>query len=267
LAPVQLTSFGHPDTTGIPNMDYFVSSENYETGDAQQHYSERLVTLPNAGTLAYYHRPTPPDVAPARERFGLSAADRIYLCPQSLFKIHPEMDDIFLGILEKDESAKIVLIEMVQKELRTALEQRMQKTLRGYMQRVSFVESLPYDQFLGLIQCADVMLDTLHFNGQNTSLEAFSLGTPVVTMPGQLQRERHTYGMYRAMNFMGLVAATKSEYVEKAVHIATDPEFRRHCKNRIAESCGVLFENAEFVRNCEKMFLHMVQQRISARSS
>ena len=22
LAPVQLTSFGHPDTTGIPNMDY-----------------------------------------------------------------------------------------------------------------------------------------------------------------------------------------------------------------------------------------------------
>src|SRR5947199_133897 len=35
LAPVQLTSFGHPDTTGIPNLDYFLSSSSYELPGAQ----------------------------------------------------------------------------------------------------------------------------------------------------------------------------------------------------------------------------------------
>jgi len=41
--------------------------------------------------------------------------------------------------------------------------------------------------FLHLQALADVLLDTIHFGGGNTSLEAFAFGTPVVTLPG-----RHT---------------------------------------------------------------------------
>jgi hypothetical protein len=40
------------------------------------------------------------------------------------------------------------------------------------------------------------MLDTLHFNGMNSSLEALAVGLPVVTLPTQLQRGRHTRAMY-----------------------------------------------------------------------
>ncbi len=45
LAPVQCVSFGHPDTTGIPAMDYFVSNDLYEGPEAAGHYSERLFLL------------------------------------------------------------------------------------------------------------------------------------------------------------------------------------------------------------------------------
>ncbi len=42
LAPVQCLSFGHPNTTGIPNMDYFISNDLFEPEDAASHYSETL---------------------------------------------------------------------------------------------------------------------------------------------------------------------------------------------------------------------------------
>lgn len=264
LAPIQITSFGHPDTTGIPNMDYFISSENYELAGAQEHYSERLVTLPDAGTLSYYYRPPKPAAPRSKESFGFCPKDRIYLCPQTLFKVHPDMDELFLGILEGDPDAKIILIEPSATHLRKALECRMRPVLGELAERVVYLKSLPYEDYLSLIQCADVMLDTLHFNGQNTSLEALSLNIPVVTLPGTMQRERHTYGMYAAMRFTELVAGTKEEYVQLAVRVVNDMAFRNHCQSRIAESASVLFENANFVRNCEAAFCEMIQERISA---
>src|SRR5438270_5138482 len=158
------------------------------------------------------------------------------------------MDELFAGILAKDAQAKIVLSDPRDEELRPALERRLS------MRRVVFIDSLPYQDFLALIACCDVMLDTVHFNGQNTNLEAFAIGVPVITLPGRLQRERHTYGMYRAMGFMELVAQSTDEYVELALRVAGDAAYRANCSQRIAESCGVLFENRDFVRQIENAF-------------
>lgn len=57
LAPVQFVSFGHPNTTGIPNRDYFISNDLYEPEDAQAYYTENLVLLRDLPTLAHYYRP------------------------------------------------------------------------------------------------------------------------------------------------------------------------------------------------------------------
>lgn len=254
LAPVQCTSFGHPDTTGIPNMDYFISSTHYELDGAAADYSERLILIPDAGTLSYYHRPPKPS-ARDRQSFGFSPADHLYLCPQALYKIHPEMDALLRSIVASDPKAKIVLIDPRDEDLRPALERRLA------MDRAVFIDSLPYVDYLALISCCDVMLDTLHFNGQNTNLEAFALGVPVITLPGRLQRERHTYGMYRAMGFMELVAQSTDEYVELALRVAGDAAYRANCSERIAESCGVLFENRDFVRYIENAFRNLVARQ------
>ena len=36
---------GHASTTGIPNLDYFVSYKPFEISTAQDHYTEKLVTF------------------------------------------------------------------------------------------------------------------------------------------------------------------------------------------------------------------------------
>ena len=266
LAPVQLTSFGHPDTTGIPNLDYVISSENYEIEGAQDHYSERLIQLPAAGTLAYYYRPPPPPIC-TREDFGFTASDRLYVCPQTLYKMHPAMDELFKGILEKDGAAKIVVVDTGQETMRPALERRWAAAMPAVASRIIFLQFLTYERYLGLINCADVVLDTLHFNGQNTSLEIFAMGVPIVTMPGVMQRERYTYGMYLAMEFMELVANSAAQYIDIAVRVANDSGFRRYCSARIIESSGLLFENPQLVRSYERAFSQMLDERLKASSA
>ncbi len=49
LAPTQLTTWGHPETSGLPTIDLYLSGENFEPVGAQQYYSEKLVPLLNLG--------------------------------------------------------------------------------------------------------------------------------------------------------------------------------------------------------------------------
>jgi predicted O-linked N-acetylglucosamine transferase (SPINDLY family) len=257
LAPVQAVSFGHPDTTGIPNMDYFISASNYELPGAQEHYSERLVEIPEAGTLSYYHRPPLPAHAATRDELAEEPGDRIYFCPQSLQKVQPAMDRIFARIVELDASARIVLIEF-QTHQRKALEERFGRLSPTLLDRVRFVPMAPYEHFLARLRCADVLLDTIHFNGQNSTLEAFAMGVPVVTLPGRLQRSRHGFGLYTAMGFTELIASDPEDYARKAVRVAADADFRERCRNRIRESSGTLFEDDRFIRHCEDALQRMV---------
>ncbi|NVO04865.1 MAG: tetratricopeptide repeat protein, partial [Rhodoferax sp.] len=142
LAPVQCVSFGHPDTTGIPNMDYWVSCENFETAQAPAHYSEKLFLLRNIGTLAYYYRPAIRSTPKDRSSFGLSVQKHIYLCPQSLFKIHPDFDAVFDGILRGDGEAEIVLVEAQSVAWTERLRARLLSSLQDNAQRVRFVPGM-----------------------------------------------------------------------------------------------------------------------------
>jgi predicted O-linked N-acetylglucosamine transferase (SPINDLY family) len=45
LAPIQIASWGHPETTGLPTIDYFISAELFEDGNSVNNYSEKLIKL------------------------------------------------------------------------------------------------------------------------------------------------------------------------------------------------------------------------------
>ena len=72
--------------------------------------------------------------------------------------------------------------------------------------RIVLLPALNRTDFVALLAASDVMLDPLHYSGGNTSLEAFSVGTPIVTWPGAFMRGRHTHGFYRLMGLDDCVA-------------------------------------------------------------
>jgi predicted O-linked N-acetylglucosamine transferase (SPINDLY family) len=258
LAPVQCLSFGHPDTTGIPNMDYWVSSDLFEPPDAQEHYSEQLALLHNLGTLAYYHRPTPPDPLKPRAAFGLPADANVYLCPQTLFKFHPDFDQLLGNILRADPRGLVVLVESKNPQWVELLHARFARHVQDVASRIVFVPPQSGPDFANMIAVSDVMLDTIHFNGMNTSLEAFAVGTPVVTLPKDFQRGRHTLGMYTRMGIRDCVAGSEDEYVRIATRLATEPDFNRRIRHAILANSHVLYEDPNVVREFERFFIEAV---------
>ena len=258
LAPVQCTSFGHPDTTGIAAMDYFVSSDLFESANAAEHYSERLFLLQNVGTLAYYYRPQAG--VGERQDFGLPTRANIYLCAQTLFKFHPDFDALLGGILRGDPDGRLVLIEDASRHRRRRLQARFATSLPDVAERIVFLPRQSGEAFSRLVGACDVMLDTLHFNGMNTSLEAFAAGTPVVTLPTSLQRGRHTAGMYRRMQIDDAVAADAENYVRIAVSLGRDRDRRHALSRKILERKDVLFEDRRVVSEFERFFREAVTE-------
>ena len=120
--------------------------------------------------------------------------------------------------------------------------------------RIVVLPRMSGQDYVDLIEVSDVMLDTRHFNGMNTSLEALAVGTPVVTWPGEFQRGRHTQAMYRRMGWTDCVVDNAESYVDLAVRLANDTSFRATVKARILETNGALFEDARVVREFERFF-------------
>jgi len=260
LAPVQCVSFGHPNTTGIPTLDYFVSNSLYEPPDAQQHYTEELFLLQDLPTLAYYYRPAAPATPRERLQFGLHPEDHVYLCPQTLFKLHPDFDALLAGILRRDPAGVVVLIRGQYQEYTQQIQARFARTLADVSARVILLDRMRYERYLQLLAVADVCLDTLHFNGMNSSLEALALGTPVVTLPGAFQRGRHTQAMYRKMGMTDCIARDTADYIGIAVRLGCDRLHAGEMRARILDRVGVLFEDPRVISEFERFFLHAVRK-------
>lgn len=262
LAPVQCYSFGHPDTTGLPTMDWFISCELFEPPDADPHYTERLWRIPGAGTLAYYYQPERAE-ALHREDIGVPDDAHFYLCAQTLFKFHPEFDGYLLGILEADPKAIIGLVKSPNPEWPRRLSARLETRMPAARERLRWLEGVSTAKFHSLVATADVMLDTLHFNGMNTSLEAFAQGKAVITQPAAFQRGRHTAGMYRAMGMQDQIALSQEDYIRRAVALGTSAAARAEVELRLREQAGVLFENDAIIRGFEACFEMAVEAAIS----
>jgi uncharacterized protein (TIGR03032 family) len=250
MAPIQASTWGHPDTSGSPAIDYFVSSELAEADDAHDHYTERLELLDTLGV--YYTRPQRSGTEPARETFGFRQDSHVYLCPQTSFKFHPSFDQALRGILESDPLAELAVLKGRVPAWTQALQKRWEGVFPDGLRRVSFINSLPQPDFLHLIASADVVLDPFPFCGGNTSYESFAMGAPLVTYPARFLRGRLTHAMYRRMGIDALTASSTDAYVKLAVRLGTDHEFQRDARKSIASQAGVLFENPDEIASWDR---------------
>lgn len=260
LAPVQCAGWGHPTTTGHSDIDWFISCAGMEPENATSHYTERLALLPGLGTRYSVPRA---DESGTRSDFGIPEKATTYFVPQSLFKIHPDNDDLVARVLERDPSGVAVMFPSKQERFNGVFRKRFGKALaqRGLdiERRVRFLEFAPHGRYLRINALCDLMLDTLHWSGGNTSLDALAAGLPLVTLPGAFMRGRQSAAMLREMGLDELIASNGDDYVEKAVRLGGDAEARRALSERIAAQRAALFERDEPVRAFEDFLARAAQ--------
>jgi predicted O-linked N-acetylglucosamine transferase (SPINDLY family) len=258
LAPVQCVTWGHPVTTGIRTIDYYLSSLDLEGPDSDDHYTEQLVrlhTLP-----VYYYSPAFFPPAKKRSHFGLSEDEPLYLCPQAPFKLLPDFDAFLGGILRADPRGRLLIVRSHNPRWTDLLLRRFRRTLVDVFERINFLPHQGGQDYLHLLNVCDAILDSTPFGGGNTTYKAFSVAAPVVTLPGQFARGRVTYACYHKMGILDCVAANPDEYVRIAVRLGNDPVWRKEIRARIAAARAVLFENVAAVRELECFFVDAVER-------
>lgn len=249
LAPVQCVGWGHPVTTGIPTIDYFLSARAAEPADAQSHYSERLICLDRLP--AYYVRPDAGIAALSREQLGFPQRAHIYACPHSLFKFHPDFDAILAQLLRRDPDALIVLIAGIHPNWTRTLAARIAAAGPDVSNRIVFAPRISQRDFIRFLKVADVLLDPLHFGGGNTSYEAFAAGLPIVTYPGEFMRGRVTMACYEQMGMGDLIATDPRQYLDLAIRLACDADWRSAMRAKIVQRAPILFEDEIAVAELE----------------
>jgi CRISPR-associated protein Csy1 len=164
-----------------------------------------------------------------------------------MFKIHPDNDDLVARVLAQSPTAMLVLFG----ERHPAITDRFMRRLaaaferRGLSvrERTRVLPRVGHDDYLRVNLACDLMLDTLHWSGGNTSLDAIACGLPVVTLPGRFMRGRQSAGMLRLVDLPELIAAGEDDYVRIAVGLAGDPERRESVRRTLRERADRIFED------------------------
>ncbi len=257
LARVQCTSWGWPVSSGIGNMDYFLSSELLEPADGDRHYSETLLRLRNIPN--YYPRPTWLAPEPDRTRFAIGTNGPVYLCAQNPRKIQPDFDELAGGILRRDPHGELLMIEAKWPAVTEAIRERFSQRFPDCASRLRILRRMTQADYLTVLATADVVLDTTHYcGGANSTYDAFLVGAPVVTLPGALHRGRHTLAAYRKMEVADCIAPSAEEYVAKAVRLANDRDYRQDVSQRIVAAHDSLFDDTSAVREIEDTFERLI---------
>ena len=253
LAPIQCNTYGHPITSGFKNIDYYFSSELMEIQNSKKYYSEKLINLPSLGIS--YDLPNLKNIK--KPNIKKQSNKIIFLNLQSLFKLLPQDDHIYLDIIKEYPNSYFWFLNRMNDSVTKIFKNRISKLFEkeGYdfEKYFYFHPRCSQEEFFGLIQESDVILDSCNWSGGNTSLEAISLNKPIVTYPSNFMRGRYTYAILKILGIEETIATSKKKYVEIIVKLARDINFRNSIIKKIKERKKILFNDDKAVRFLENI--------------
>ncbi|HEY2969867.1 MAG TPA: tetratricopeptide repeat protein [Casimicrobiaceae bacterium] len=257
LAPVQAVAWGHPETSGLPTVDYYLSAEDFEPPEAQENYRERLVALPHLG--CFYHPLEVDAIALDLDALGIDSTVPLLLCPGTPVKYTPEHDWMFVEIARRLGRCQFIFFNHFRENLSEKLQRRLDSAFaQADMYFSEHAISLPWlnsPAFFGLLRRADVFLDTIGFSGFNTAMQGIECGLPIVAREGRFMRGRLASGIVTRLGLSELVAKTDQEYVDLAVKLGQDAGYRDRIHMRIEASRHLIFDDIAPVRALEDFLI------------
>ena len=263
LAAVQCNSWGHPDTSGFPTLDYYLSSDLMEPPDGQNHYTERLIRLPNLSV--YCDLIDRPAASITRQDLGLRSAAVVYWCGQSLFKYLPQFDEVFPRIARAVGDCQFAFIQYQKSTHITELfRQRLNRAFGESGLKADdycrFLPRLDESEFGAATGQCDVFLDSINWSGCNSTLESLVHDLPIVTMTGPLMRGRHSMAMLGMMGVTETIAGTIDDYVAIAVRLARDVPWRIAVKDKISANKHRIYLDRTCISGLELFLNQVVRQ-------
>ncbi|MBI4190855.1 MAG: tetratricopeptide repeat protein [Betaproteobacteria bacterium] len=252
-APLQLTWFGYPGTTGLESIDYKITDAICDPpGMSDTLYAERLLRLPD---VLYCYQP-PADMPEVVELPALRNGYVTFGGMNDAAKLNPQWIALWAGLLAEVPRSRLVLASVPAGATRDRLCGMFSQ--HGVdPARIAIHDRMPYDKFWELHHDVDVALDTYPCNGGTTTCETVWLGVPVVTFAGsRFGGNRLGTSMLASLGLHELIARTQDDYLAIARGLAADlsrlAALRRDLRTRMRAS--PLTDRDRFMRNLERAY-------------
>ena len=268
-APVQASWLGYMCTTGMAAMDWRITDAYLDPPGASEHkYSERLARIASAAAFEPH-----PDSPPVSATPGLARGFVRYGSFNNYTKIGDEVITLWGAILAAQPTARLLIVALGgdAPDVQTSIRDRFGRLAGGssVADRVDVTGRRPIRQFLEMFSEVDIALDPFPYGGGTTSLHTLWMGVPIVTLEGESELARSTSGMMIGCGLESLVSRTRDEYLDKAIHLATDlhrlDELRKVLRPRLS---GSILGNAESVtRSLEDAYRMMWSEYLREKSN
>lgn len=233
-APVQITYLGYCATTGLAAMDYWISDEVLIPPDSPELAVEEIFRLPRCW-LCYAAPDRAPEVSVERGR-GEAVTFGSF---NHLSKLSDAVVATWSRILERLPQARLLLKTQQLADRRVRAETRARFASHGIAATRLILEGASSDYLLRY-NAVDIALDPFPRTGGATTADALWMGVPLITLSGRFVIERQGASMLAALALEELVASDESDYIERAVRLAQQPELRqsyhRGLRRRMAAS-------------------------------
>jgi Flp pilus assembly protein TadD len=232
-APLQLTTLGYPDTTGMTSIDYRLTDAVLDPPGEERYSSETLLRL--GGSFACFQPPAAaPEIADPPPR-AADAPLRL-VSPHQIFKLNGPLLELWSRVLDALPGARLVFLRH---SFTKENQQEMRRRLRAHgidPRRAEFQRPIRHDRaYMELLAGFDVMLDAFPHCGHTTSCEALWMGVPVVTLRGEAPCGRLTASVLEAIGRSEWIAADPEAYVAAVVALGRDPRALRQARADLRE--------------------------------
>lgn len=256
-APVQVSWLGYPSTTGLKQVDYWLSDERAApAGATERYFVERIERLPRG--MLCYAPPADlalPDAPPALKRGHITLA-----CFDDLAKISEDALDLWARTLAAVPASRLLLgaRALSAESARRALLERLAR--RGIpAERVVIAPAEPsLEHDLARYAEADIVMDTFPYGGTMTTCDALYMGVPVVTLAGATPASRMGASILGRAGLDDLVTLHPEAFVERVRALAGDLDRLAAMRAGLRERVKATLMDAQgFAADLEQALLRM----------
>jgi FkbM family methyltransferase len=275
VARAQMTLFSSPATSGIRNMDFFLSGKLSEPDEAQEHYREQLIRLEGTGfCFSYEATPQPAVGRPTRRNGDIPDDAVVFASGANFFKIIPELIECWAKILAAVPNSVLLLYPYSNAWSKSYAAIPFREQLKKLLpdgeasRRLRVMKTLPNRATVKeVLKLADVYLDSIRHAGGHSLIDPLEVGLPPVTIEGEFLRSRHGAAILRSIQATDLIATDEADYIRRAVELGKDAALRRKWRDHInaAMKAGAPFlDSRAFGSQMTELYPRLLERRLSS---
>ncbi|MEH2081151.1 MAG: glycosyltransferase [Nostoc sp.] len=246
LARIQMVDANSPVTTGMPHIDYYISSKLSEIEEnAQQNYTEKLITLDSPPQCFDFatEKQILPTISINKEILGINTNAVVYISGANFYKIIPEQEAAWAKIIANVPNSVLLLYPFnpnwSSSYPSVAFQRRIAATFAQHgvsQDRLILLDCAPNRADVKeRLKLSDIYLDSYPYSGMTSLIDPLEVGLPTVVMETETSRSRKGASLLRELQIPDLITNSEEAYIKLAIALGTNHELCQQVGKQIQQ--------------------------------